>query len=162
MPFVLTPTILIYILAAVLGIFIIILLVWMNKMNNRLKGLLRGKNALTLEDSIGNITKELQDLKLFTKEMEEYLTTVETRLKNSLQAVETIRFNPFKGTGSGGNQSFSTSFINEHGDGVVLTSMYTRDRISMFAKPLKKFESEFELSEEELEAIETSKKKLEK
>jgi hypothetical protein len=67
--------------------------------------------------------------------MEEYLTTVEKRLKKSIQGVETVRFNPFKGTGAGGNQSFSTAFVNEKGDGVVLTSMYARDRISMFAKP---------------------------
>jgi hypothetical protein len=71
-----------------------------------------------------------------------------------------VRFNPFKGTGSGGNQSFSAAFVNERGDGLVLTSMYARDRISMFAKPLKAFASEFELSEEEKESIEKSKQTL--
>jgi hypothetical protein len=129
-------------------------------METRMKRLLIGKNAQSLEESFVAIREELHELDLFTKEMQEYLTTVETRLKKSIQGVETVRFNPFKGTGSGGNQSFSTTFVNEKGDGVVLTSMYSRDRISMFAKPLKNFASEFELSEEEREAVEKSKVQL--
>jgi hypothetical protein len=83
--------------------------------------------------------KDLKEFKQFTKDMEHYLTTVEIRLQKSIQSVETVRYNPFKGTGSGGNNSFSTAFLTEKGDGVVLTSMYARDRISMFAKPVKNF-----------------------
>lgn len=149
-------TILIYILAGV-GV---LLVAWIVRLEIRLSRLLIGKNAKTLEDSFVSITNELKELHQFTKEMEHYLSHVEKRLKRSIQTVETVRFNPFKGTGSGGNQSFSSAFINEKGDGVVLTSMYSRDRISMFAKPLKAFASEFELSEEETEAIEASKKHL--
>ncbi len=149
------------IIAILTGIFCLILLFWMYSLQKRLRGLLIGKNAKTLEDSIMSVSKELQDLKQFTREMETYLTTVEARLKRSIQGVETIRFNPFKGTGSGGNNSFSTAFISEKGDGVVLTSMYARDRISMFAKPVKEFSSEYELSEEEVESIQMSKERLE-
>lgn len=149
-------TILIYILAGIAVLFVI----WIVRLEIRLSRLLIGKNAKTLEDSFVSITKEIKELQQFTKEMEHYLSHVEKRLKRSIQTVETVRFNPFKGTGSGGNQSFSSAFINEKGDGVVLTSMYARDRISMFAKPLKGFASEFELSEEETEAIEASKKHL--
>jgi hypothetical protein len=39
--------------------------------------------------------------------------------------------------------------------------MYARDRISMFAKPVKNFASEYELSEEEVESIEMHAKKTE-
>ncbi len=148
------------IVASISGLFCLILLIWMIRLQSRLRKLLVGKNAKTLEDSIHTMLKELNDLKQFTKEMEGYLTHVEVRLKKSIQAVETIRFNPFKGTGSGGNNSFSTSFVNEDGDGVVLTSMYARDRISMFAKPVKHFTSDNELSEEEVESIAKSKESL--
>jgi hypothetical protein len=60
----------------------------------------------------------------------------------------------------GGNQSFSTSFVNENGDGVVISSMYSRDRISIFAKPINKFKSQFETTEEEKQVIERAKKDL--
>lgn len=144
----------------VAGILYFILLVLFLRLEYRMKKLLKGKNAKSLEDSINTILEELKDLKGFTKDMEEYLTTVEIRLKKSIQSVETIRFNPFKGTGSGGNNSFSTTFVNEKGDGVVLTSMYARDRISMFAKPVKGFASDNELSEEEIESIKKTKESL--
>lgn len=149
-------TILIYLLGAVA----LLLFIWIIRLEVRLSRLLIGKNARTLEDSFLNVSGEIRELKQFTKEMEHYLANVEKRLKMSTQAIETVRFNPFKGTGSGGNQSFSSAFISEKGDGVVLTSMYARDRISMFAKPLKAWKSEFDLSEEEKEAIEACKQKI--
>ncbi len=149
-----------FIIFSLSAVGVILLIVWIFRLESRIKRLLQGKNAKNLEDSMTDILDQLKDLKQFTRDMEEYLTHVEMRLKKSVQGIETVRYNPFKGTGSGGNQSFSTSFINEKGDGVVLTSMYTRDRISMFAKPLKNYESEFELSEEERESVEKSKLSL--
>jgi hypothetical protein len=113
-----------------------------------------------LEDSIANAKENLEKLNLFQRESSLYFKNIEKRLHRSLQAIETIRFNPFKGTGDGGNQSFSTAFVSEDGDGVVISSLYSRDRVSVFSKPLKKFESNFELTEEEKEVIGTSKTNL--
>ncbi len=153
------PKIIVYALLGIICV-LIVMLAWMWWLQFKLSRFLRGKNGNTLEDSILITHSEIKDLKQFTDDMEKYLTTVERRLKKSLQGVETVRFNPFKGTGSGGNNSFSTSFINEQGDGVVLTSMYSRDRISMFAKPVKNFSSDYELSGEERQAIDASKQSL--
>ena len=108
------------------------------------------------------IKKELEKTAKFKEEVGHYLARAEERLKRSVQSVETVRFNPFKGTGDGGNQSFATAFINEEGDGVVISSLYSRDRVSVFSKPLKNHTSEHEMSGEEKEALEEAKKKLNK
>ena len=142
------------------GVLFIISFLFLLRIELKLRRFLAGKNARTLEDSFKTIETDLKELKQFAKDMREYLTTVEKRLQTSIQAVEVVRYNPFKGTGSGGNNSFSTALLTEKGDGVVLTSMYARDRISIFAKPVKVFASEFELSDEEREAIDTCRKKL--
>jgi hypothetical protein len=92
--------------------------------------------------------------------MEGYLHIVEERLKKSIRGVETVRFNPFKGTGDGGNQSFATALIDEEGNGVVISSIFARDRTSIFSKPIYKYVSSHELSEEELEAITKAKAKM--
>jgi hypothetical protein len=126
----------------------------------KIKKILLGKDAKSLEDSIVYAKKEIDKLKEFESDSIEYFKEVEARLRKSIQSVETIRFNPFKGTGDGGNQSFSTSFVNENGDGVVISSMYSRDRISIFAKPINKFKSQFETTEEEKQVIERAKKDL--
>ncbi|HEY4511273.1 MAG TPA: DUF4446 family protein [Candidatus Paceibacterota bacterium] len=123
--------------------------------------LLKGKDAKSLEDLIHAIKAELKTEQKFKKEMEEYLVEVEKRLQKSLRGVETVRFNPFKGTGSGGNQSFATAFVDERGDGVVISSLYARDRMSVFSKPIKKYSSEFDLTEEEQKAVEGAKKATE-
>jgi hypothetical protein len=39
--------------------------------------------------------------------------------------------------------------LNEEGDGVVLSSLYSRERMSVFAKPIKNKKSEYELTVEE-------------
>jgi protoporphyrinogen oxidase len=143
---------------AAVVVVLIVCLAGLIRLQVKLGRLLRGKNAETLEDSFQQLTTELAGLHQFTKEMKEYLVTVESRLKRSVQGIETIRYNPFKGTGNGGNNSFSMSMLNEQGDGVVLTSMYARDRISVFAKPIKNFASEHELSEEE--SITSCQKKI--
>lgn len=101
----------------------------------------------------GNLSTSVEALEMFRDELKEYLATVEKRLKKSVQAVHTVRFNPFKGTGSGSNQSFATVFLNEEGHGVVISSLYSREHVSVFSKPIKSASSEYELSEEEKEAI---------
>ena len=139
---------------------IVLLALWVMMLEMRVKKLLVGKDAKSLEDSFVNMKKDLEDYAQFKKDSIEYLKNIEARLKRSLQSVETVRFNPFKGTGSGGNQSFATAFINEKGDGVVISSLYSREHVSVFSKPLKKFESEFEMSEEERNVITKAQENL--
>ncbi len=142
---------------ALIALFVI-LLVWIVRLEVKISRLLRGKNAKSLEDSITEALKNLDKLNQFQREVINHFINVEKRLNRSIQAVKTIRFNPFKGTGDGGNQSFTTSFLSENGDGVVISSLYSRDRVSVFSKPLEKFESKFGLTEEEKEVVEYSKK----
>ena len=77
-----------------------------------------------------------------------------------MRGVGTVRFNPFKGTGDGGHQSFATAFLDETGNGIVLSTLYIRDRVGIYAKPLKKGRSEYELTGEERKAIEEARKQL--
>lgn len=140
---------------------LIILLGFVINLYIKINQFIKGRNAKSLEDVIVQSNKEIDKLKEFEKDSIEYFKDVERRLRRSVQSVETIRFNPFKGTGEGGNQSFSTSIINEGGDGVVISSLYSRDRVSIFSKPINKFESKFELTEEEQEVLKNSKKVIE-
>jgi len=145
--------ILIYILLAILAI----LFIWIIRLEMKLRNVLRGKNAVNLEDSIVGLDKDIKEALKNQIEMEEYLKGAEKRLCQSVQGVHTVRFNPFKGTGVGGNQSFATAFINEKGDGVVISSMHSRDRTSIYAKPIVNSKSEYELTTEEKEAIKNAR-----
>lgn len=150
------PNLLIYILIGIC----LILLGWIIRVEVRINKLLQGSDARSLEDSIVHAKKDIAKLQVFEKDSLDYFTDVERRLARSIQSVETVRFNPFKGIGEGGNQSFATSFMSEKGDGVVVSSLYSRERVSIFSKPIKKFESAFELTEEEQSVISKSRTNL--
>lgn len=122
---------------------------WILRLELRLRRLVRGKSGYDLEGTIVHIHARQKEHELFRTEIEAYLTQVERRLARSVSEVKTVRFNPFKGTGMGGNQSFATALLNEDGDGVILSSLYARDHVSMFAKPIIRYTSEHELTGEE-------------
>ena len=139
-----------YTIIAVLAILIVALILWIIRLEIKFHKLTAG-GASNLEESITNLKNNQKEADKFMGEMEKYLTDVEKRLQKSVQAVETIRFNAFDGVGA--NQSFATALVNQHGDGVVLSSLYGRERTSVFSKPLKAHESEHGLSDEEKQAV---------
>lgn len=144
----------------ILAIIIVILIIIISRMHFKLKKFLINIDSNSITDSLKHVSSHLDELQNFRSEMEKYLTLVEKRLNKSVQSIYTVRFNPFHGTGEGGNQSFATAFLNEKGDGAVISSLYTRDRVSVFSKPIKNFISEHEMSLEEKEALEKAKSKL--
>lgn len=144
----------------ILGVVTLLLVIWLVRFEMKIRRLLRGKDGKSLEEVIVDAQKSIANLREFQSDSIEYFKNVESRLRRSVQAVEMIRFNPFKGNGDGGNQSFCTAFLSEKGDGAIISSLYSRDRVSIFSKPLENFESSFELTEEENEVMESAKKKL--
>ncbi|MBI3634397.1 MAG: DUF4446 family protein [Candidatus Yonathbacteria bacterium] len=147
-----------YIIISIFTAIILTLSIWLFVIDRRIKKLLSGKNAESLEGVIGALGEDIRALISSQERTSAYLKTAEERLKKSIQNVEMIRFNAFKGNGEGGNQSFAVAFLSENGDGAVISSLYTRDRVNVFAKPIKDFTSPFEMSEEEREAIAQAKR----
>ena len=146
-----TITILVYILSGI----IIVLLCWIGITEYRFRKFFAGTKARNLEEVMIKLGEQMRDLKNTQDKINNHLVTVDKRLDKSIRSVETIRFNPFLDAGS--NQSFAISFINDEGNGVVMSSLYARDRMSIFAKPIVAGKSEFELSTEEKDVLEKSK-----
>jgi hypothetical protein len=117
--------------------------------------------SVDLSESLTEMKKRLLSLEQFQRDTAGYLEILEKRVARSVQSTELMRFTPFSGIGRNGNQSFSASFINEEGDGIVVSGLYySNDRVSLFAKPVKAFLSDFELTPEEKEVVAGSKAKL--
>lgn len=140
----------IHITLTISGFIILLLIIWIIRLEVKFHRLTAGKSG-NLEDSIMVLKGNQKEAEKFMSEMEKYLTDVEKRLQKSVQAVETVRFNAFDGVGA--NQSFATALVNQHGDGVVLSSLYGRERTSVFSKPIKGHTSEHGLSDEEKQAV---------
>ena len=121
----------------------------------RLKKFFLGKKAKNLEDTISILEDNIKELKEAKVNAEKELSNINNKLKKSIRGLEVIRFNPFPDQGS--NQSFAIGLLDENEDGVVISSLYSRDRMSVFAKPIKSGNSSYELTTEEKEVLKKAK-----
>jgi len=92
--------------------------------------------------------KEIFELQNSRKSIEDYLKKVEKRLGTSIRGFENVTFDAFSGMASGG-KSFSTAFVNEKKDGIIISCLNARDHIRIFSKKVTNGKTEVELSEEE-------------
>src|SRR3989338_1233108 len=137
------------------GLVFLIGMVWAITTEKRLKRFFIGKKAKDLEDTIISLQDEIAKLKEAKNVAEKDITQINAKLRKSIRGLETIRFNPFSDQGS--NQSFAIGMLNEEGNGVVISSLYSRERMSIFAKPIKNNKSEYELTAEEKEVLNKAK-----
>ena len=107
---------------------------------------------------IRKLKERVEKLEAHAKETNLVLKDADERLNRSIQGVSVKRFDPFQN--AGGQQSFATAMLSEEGNGVVISGIHARDGVRVYAKEVKAFQSERELSEEERDAIAEAKKKL--
>ena len=152
-----TPMISMDVLLYALVGLVLVLTIWIVRLEIKLKNFLKGKNAKSLEDSFMSVKDNVERQVVINQEIAKEIDKLDARIQKSICGLGTVRFNAFKGTGSGGNQSFAIALLNEEKDGVIISSLYGRDRFSAFAKPVQNGTSEFKLSEEEKEALQKAK-----
>ncbi len=106
---------------------------------------------------IKNINEQMDILNLHKTNSERNFINISESFKH-IKIIKSKKYNPYSEMGVGGNQSFSTAFISAAGDGVIMTSLYSRDRTRVLLKEIKKFIPEQELTAEEKEVLEEIKK----
>ena len=111
-------------------------------------------------ENLKEILSQFQELKGNFEKISKELENLKKENKFNIQKFGIVRFNPFKEIG--GNQSFSIALLDGRDDGIVITSLYTKEGNRIFGKPIKGGKSEYLLSEEEKEAIEYAKRKKSK
>lgn len=131
---------------------VVILLGWIVYLEMRLRRFMRGRSVGSLEDVMKELIDGFAAHDQQHQSARQHLTTIHERLANAPRGVATIRYNALAGNTSG-RQSFATAIISERGDGVVISSIHSRDNTRVYAKPVAGFASEHELSEEEIAAI---------
>ena len=111
-------------------------------------------------ENLKEILAQFKELKENFEKISKELGNLKKENKFNIQKFGIVRFNPFKEIG--GNQSFSIALLDGRDDGIVITSLYTKEGNRIFGKPIKGGKSEYLLSEEEKEAIEYAKRKKSK
>lgn len=124
----------------------------------KLKKLFRGAEGHDLETVIKSMGDALVSFEKKQEVIDKRLEVMDKKVTKHVRGVGLIRFNPF--TDQGGTQSFSLALLNEDKDGVVISSLFARERTSVYAKPISNMSSSFELSDEEKQALDKAVKSM--
>jgi len=144
-------------ISAILTIWVIILTVLYLKAVRHYQKLTAGVTKENLMKVLQEHFTRIEGLEDSAKMIKEDIEGIKSEDLTHLQRVGLIRFNPFDEVG--GNQSFALALLNDHGDGIVISSLHSRETTRLYGKPVKNFlDSGFEFSAEEKQAIEMAKK----
>ncbi len=135
--------------AALLFITLTVLIIILNK---RIDALTKGKKGDSLESIIQELVFEQKNQSDKHESLVKNTKAIHTRVTGSFRGFAMSRFNAYEHTG--GNQSFCCGLLDETGTGMLLSSLYSRERSNIFAKPIHKFTCEFELTKEEKSVLE--------
>lgn len=135
-------------------IFALIALIIACKVSRRSKRILKDGAGRDITEAIVNYYKKCAEIMEDYKKAEHRLEKLETESKACIKKVGAIRYNAFGGNNS--NMSFVTAVLDESDSGFVLNGVYSRQQTTTYLKPITKGKSQFELSEEEEEAIKTA------
>jgi len=135
----------------ILIIFDIALLVWVFILRRKMRIFLKGAKVADIEEVVTEQTKIIKEIKGGVKELSNWNKELQKICDISITRVGVVRFNPFKDTG--GDQSFVIALLNSNNNGLVLSSLYTREGTRVYTKPIENGNSIYNLSDEEKEAI---------
>lgn len=138
---------------------IVILLAWVIFLQIKIfqiqknqKILFSGKNGKDLEKIVLENNQKTKKLDEEIHDLYEITSKIQTLAFKGLHKTGFIRFNPFRDIG--GDQSFSLALLDGKNNGAVLSSLYSRDGVRIYAKSIQKGESsKYPLTEEEKQAI---------
>lgn len=97
-------------------------------------------------------TQAIEEMRAEVHRQTEVGNELREGLEDAVRHVSTVRYDAFDDIG--GQQSFSTAWLDGHGDGVVVTCINGRNEARTYAKAITSGHAKTNLSDEELLAIE--------
>ena len=130
---------------------VVLLLARQQKLLGQYQHLMTGTSGGNLEAALNDHVSQVRKAGNQANAADQLARHLERAGRLKLQHLGLLRFNPFRDTG--GDQSFALAIADDHGRGVVISSLHARDVTRVYAKPLIAWESTYTLTEEENQAI---------
>lgn len=145
-------------LAALTLLLLLVNLLWgvwltrrVRQLRRRLDAITRGSEGRSLEGVLDAHLERVYNVARDVEAMQARTGALDARARKAVQRFGLVRFNPFEDTGS--NQSFALALLNGDEDGLVLSSLHSRQATRVYAKPINAGRSDGPLSDEEAEAL---------
>ena len=99
---------------------------------------------------------KIQDIFTEMNLIKQEIKKLEGKLAFAIQYVGIVKYNAFDNVGN--NLSFSLALLDQFKNGVIITSIYGRDFTTIYGKPIQYGKSDYQLSDEEIEAVDRALK----
>ena len=107
--------------------------------------------AMAGDEAVGVLLERIERLEQAARSLNGTDRRQQVQIEGSVRRVGILRYDAFEDVG--GRLSFSCALLDEHGTGVVITSINGRQETRVYAKPIARSTSTYNLSLEEEEAI---------
>jgi hypothetical protein len=107
--------------------------------------------TLTGDEAVGTLLGRIERIEQAVRTLNGTDRKQQYQIDGSVRRVALLRYDAFEDVG--GRLSFSCAMLDEHGTGVVITSINGRQETRVYAKPVTARTSTYNLSAEEEEAI---------
>lgn len=132
-------------------IVLIVTLCKLKSLRRRVDALTRGKDAESMEDTILRFFDNIKELEDAEQKMHRDIKEIKDNLKITYQKTGLVKYDAFREMS--GALSYSLALLDKENNGVLISSMYSREGCYSYAKEIIKGESKLNLSEEEAEAL---------
>ncbi len=144
-------TIALSVVSILLAVVLIIVLCKLKTLKRRVDSLTRGKDTESLEDIIVSYLERVESLEEGEEITRAALNAIKDNLKITYQKTGLVKYDAFREMS--GALSYSLALLDKENNGVLISSMYSREGCYTYAKEIIKGESKINLSEEEAEAL---------
>ena len=138
----------------------IILWVLFIKQKNAWKRFMKSPTGDNIDQTITAIKQDLAKIHAHEDLTDKAIENLDHRLSGSTRGVGLVRYDAFFDVG--GKQSFAVTLINELGNGIIISSIYSRARTSIYTRSITEFKANQELTPEENQSLIEAKNNLSK
>ena len=148
-----TDVVVIILIALIIFQFILIFTIISkyNKLNSRLSKFTQGKDAENLEQVIIKRFSEIRQVVKNEKKQNKDLEAINNKFLSTFCKIGLVKYDAFKEMS--GKLSFSLALLTENHDGIIITSLHSREGCFTYCKEVTNEESFYILSEEERIAL---------
>ena len=140
-------------------ILLVIILTFIVVKNNKdyIKFMKKIGNGNNIDEMLKTYIKDVKEIKRDNSEIKAYYTKLDDDISSCIQKAGILRYNAFRDVG--GDLSFTMALLDREDNGIVLNGIYGSESSNIYAKPIKKGQSTYQLSDEEKYAIELAQQK---
>lgn len=132
-------------------ILYIICIVKMEKLRKAYDCFMKGKDMESMEDILMKQFDRIEILEEADREKRRELNSLQSMMQNTYQKAGLVKYDAFREMS--GKLSYALALLDQNDNGIIVTSIYSREGCFSYAKAVVMGESSINLSEEEQEAL---------